>query len=382
MKMCTYCTQQRLAAVIYLYSVTSGLFATLNPLKPCPKFNIHGCSHSGYETRIFRIYFRNINENKFFSCRQLSIKWSAFCSPSSRRLNCRPSNWLPCIKPYQCQISLEMEATILGILLDRGGRLKFLSEHLSFIKSWTSSFWQKWRDWRLEQGVPWTFGPNFCSYLKSIYDILKSFFFPVLPWYCQSQPLNIRRQLCFWTVKAVCLPLKLHQLNNFLPCWSHAEDVMLGVAVEGFFLGRSSCIIVVVLPVSSWWVTFLQILPFFKSALSSNALHQAPGSFFKCASVFLLSNVSSNSPLLQKCFFFKCAPPDTRLFLPMRQCILAEWRFFKCAPSSKVLSSNAFLLQMHSTRHRGQLTHWSWQCRLHYHGPRNSGRKWLQPLEL
>ena len=122
--MCTYCTQQRLAAVIYLYSVTSGLFATLNPLKPCPKFKIHGCSHSGYETRIFRIYFRNINENKFFSCRQLSIKWSAFCSPSSRRLNCRPSNWLPCIKPYQCQISLEMEATILGILLNRGGKIE------------------------------------------------------------------------------------------------------------------------------------------------------------------------------------------------------------------------------------------------------------------
>lgn len=102
----------------------------------------------------------------------------------------------------------------------------------------------------------------------------------------------------------------------------------------------------------------------------------------RLASVFLMSNVSSNSPLLQKCSFFKCAPPGTRLFLPMRQCILAEWRFFKCAPSSKVLSSNAFLLQMHSTRHRGQLTHWSWQCRLHYHGPRNSGRKWLQPLEL
>ena len=69
-------------------------------------------------------------------------------------------------------------------------------------------------------------------------------------------------------------------------------------------------------PVYSCWVTFLQILPFFKSSFSSNALHQTPGSFFQCASVFLLSDVSSNVPLLQKFFlqmrsFFKCTPPGT-----------------------------------------------------------------------
>ena len=279
MKMCTYCTQQRLAAVLYLYSITSGLFATLNPLKPCPKFKIHGCSHSGYETRIFRIYFRNINENKFFSCRQLSIKWSAFCSPSSRRLNCRPSNWLPCIKPYQCQISLEMEATILGILLNRGGRLKFLSEHLSFIKSWTSSFWQKWRDWRLEQGVPWTFGPNFCSYLKSIYDILKSFFssatliLPVTTSKHSPPALLLNSEGCLPALEAP----PVEQLPALLvSCWRC--DV--GSSSRRFL---------------SW----------------SLLLHNC----CRLASVFLMSNVSSNSPLLQKCSFFKCAPPGTRLFL-------------------------------------------------------------------
>ena len=139
---------------------------------------------------------------------------------------------------------------------------------------------------------------------------------------------------------------------------------------------------------------------FFKGVddnVSSNVLR---GQFFSCYSVgegcFLIcleahqlnvfkrtpSNISSNGRLLQMFFFFKCILLQTFFFFAFffKRSSSLNAPFFRCSSTSNapffkcVPSSNALRL--------GQLNHWGWQCKLHYHGPRNSGRRWLHPLDL
>ena len=169
----------------------------------------------------------------------------------------------------------------------------------------------------------------------------------------------VHMQQCQWR-KSACLCSKLHQLYILLPAGPHASlmpfssvsslKVLTITFLQMCSEGSSSLVTVLVKVASSPVLrptsstssnalpaTFLQMGVFFKCSSSSNAF------FFKRSS-------SSNAP------FFRCSSTSNA-------------PFFKCVPSS-----NALRL--------GQLNHWGWQYKLHYHGPRNSGRRWLHPLEM